>query len=176
MRTTRTRAAGWAAATAMSAVLATGCGGGSEPAGSASASVSVSAEFGKKTVEADVDAAAADAGLSGEAEGSAGMPARVAACQAGWSSSSGAKAERRQFEALLAGLVERGWKETRPAEWTSMGENGSMASAMYKKRGWTLYARHHELSVLGTAYLMATDEACFSRLSDEDLRFLEEAS
>ncbi|MFD8951269.1 hypothetical protein [Streptomyces xanthophaeus] len=109
------------------------------------------------------------------------LMARIAACGPTWSSSDAVAPREedpaeghRQFHAVLAGLVERGWKETRPAAQMPLGDIGSMVTAEYKKQGWTLYAHSTESGLLRMATITATEDACTSQFTDEELDLLED--
>ncbi|MFJ9549540.1 hypothetical protein [Streptomyces erythrochromogenes] len=105
--------------------------------------------------------------------------ARMAACGVGWSSpkdpgSAQDRAEaRKRFHAALAGLVERGWKESRPVEEVPVGK-GTMVMAQYKKQEWSLHARHVESGLLDMATMTATEDACANRFTDAELDLLED--
>ncbi|MFD9520510.1 hypothetical protein [Streptomyces sp. NPDC059979] len=172
----------------------------SSPSSSPSPSSSSSGAFGKEAVRADLDAAVAAAGFPEGTQTGVPTPdassdrpttdkerardqvvARMAACGPAWSSSDPPTSrdeepgkERRQFHAVLAGLVERGWKETRPAEEVPLGERGSMVTAAYQKQGWTLYAHHTDMGLLHMATITATEDACTSQFTDEELALLED--
>ncbi|MGW6939611.1 hypothetical protein ACWGF3_11475 [Streptomyces xanthophaeus] len=109
------------------------------------------------------------------------LMARTAACGPTWSSSDPVTSREedlaeghRQFDAVLAGLVERGWKETRPAAQMPLGDIGSMVTAEHKKQGWTLYAHSPESGLLRMATITATEDACTSQFTDEELDLLED--
>ncbi|MFE7187079.1 hypothetical protein [Streptomyces erythrochromogenes] len=157
--------------------------------------------FDKEAARADLAAATAAAGLPGEttplsptpptSPGPADPPAtdrerardavvaRMAACGVGWSSpkdpgSAQDRAEaRKRFHAALAGLVERGWKESRPVEEVPVGK-GTMVMAQYKKQEWSLHARHVESGLLDMATMTATEDACANRFTDAELDLLED--
>ncbi|MFJ2595536.1 hypothetical protein [Streptomyces erythrochromogenes] len=157
--------------------------------------------FGKEAALADLAAATAAAGLPGGTTPPSPTPpaspdpadppatdrerardeveARMAACGVGWSSPNGPgsaqeRAEaRKRFHAALAGLVERGWKESRPTEEVALGK-GSMVMVQYKKQEWTLHARHFESGLLGMATMTATEDACANRFTDAELDLLED--
>ncbi|WP_030215847.1 hypothetical protein [Streptomyces bikiniensis] len=175
------------AAVAVGAVLVTGCGGGSE-GGSKGPAV-----FGREAAQADLDAAGEAAGLPGgakpespEPEGPSGGPAteearkrkdvadRMAACSAVRAAGDLEPGEaERQFRGVLAALAERGWKEHRPVERTPVGEDGFVLTAQYKKRGWTLFARHTDADVFRMTAITATEDACAARFTDAELELLE---
>ncbi|MER7732545.1 hypothetical protein ABTX80_16840 [Streptomyces erythrochromogenes] len=157
--------------------------------------------FGKEAVRADLAAVTAAAGLPGKttpltptrpvSPDPADLPttdrerardevvARMAECSVGWSSptdpgSAQDPAEaRKQFHSALAGLVERGWKESRPVEEVAL-DKGSMVMAQYKKQEWTLHARHFTSGMLGMASMTATEDACAARFTDAELDLLED--
>ncbi|OLZ69094.1 hypothetical protein AVW11_10860 [Streptomyces amritsarensis] len=174
--------------------------GGALPA-TPSAPAPAPTAFGKEAVRADLAAATAAAGLPGKTTSLSATPpaspypagppatdrerardevvARMATCSVGWSSptdpgSAQDRAEaRKRFHAALAGLVERGWKESRPVEEVPVGK-GSMVMAQYKKQDWTLHARHVESGLLDTATMTATEDACAARFTDAELNLLED--
>ncbi|WP_354638869.1 hypothetical protein [Kitasatospora camelliae] len=170
----------------------------SAPAPSAAApSVPEAGGFGRVAAQADLDAAVVAAGLTGPAvaglpERSTDAPAtererarrevadRMAACAVAWSSADGpagggsAAEGRTRFDAVLVGLAARGWAQDRPVEQESVGGSGSMTMATYKKQGWTLLARHHDLRGLRPTVFAATEDTCTSRFSDEELALLED--
>ncbi|WP_030772704.1 hypothetical protein [Streptomyces sp. NRRL F-2664] len=199
---TRTGWAAAAAAGAM-LVAGCGGGSAAPPRAATSAAPSATAPtpFGKEAVLADLAAATAAAGLPGEttpltpaspappapADPSATdrerardeVVARMAACGVGWSSPNGPgtaqdRAEaRKRFHAALAGLVERGWKESRPVEEAAVGK-GSTVMAQYKKQEWTLHARHFTSGLLDMTTMTATEDACANRFTDAELDLLED--
>ncbi|MEU9252686.1 hypothetical protein AB0D66_12675 [Streptomyces sp. NPDC048270] len=170
----------------------------SAPATFSSPSPSPSGAFGRENVRADLDAAVAAAGFPEGTKTGAPTPdasadppttdeeraqeqlmARIATCGPAWSSSDppAARGEdpadgHRQFRAVLAGLAERGWKETRPAAQIPLGDIGSMLTAEYKKQKWTLYAHSTESGLLRMATIIATEDACTSQFTDEELELL----
>lgn len=176
------------AAVAVGAVLVTGCGGGSEGGSKAPAA------FGREAAQADLDAAGKAAGLPGAAQPKSpepvdpsGGPAteeerkrkdvadRMAACSAVWSTRDQKPAEaERRFRDVLAALAERGWKEHRPVERVTLDEDGFVLMAQYKKRGWTLFARHTDTDAFRMATITATEDACAARFTDAELELLED--
>ncbi|MGW4727063.1 hypothetical protein [Streptomyces sp. NPDC004291] len=175
------------AAVAVGAVLVTGCGGGSEGGSKGPAA------FGREAAQADLDAAGEAAGLpagakpkSPEPEDPSGGPAteeerkrkdvadRMAACSAVRSADDLKPAEaERQFRGVLAALAERGWKEHKPVERVTLDEDGFVLMAQYKKRGWTLFARHTDADILRMTTITATEDACAARFTDAELELLE---
>ncbi|WP_030965895.1 hypothetical protein [Streptomyces sp. NRRL S-378] len=157
--------------------------------------------FGKEAVRADLAAATAAAGLPGETTPLSPTPpaspdpadppatdrerardeveARMAACEVGWSSPNGPGSAqdragvRNRFHAALAGLVERGWKESRPVEEVPVGK-GTMVMAQYKKQGWSLHARHVESGLLDMTTMTATEDACADGFTEAELDLLED--
>lgn len=194
----RTRAIGVRRVSAAAAwvVLVTVCGGileGSAPTAAAS--------FGQKAVRADLDAAVAAAGLPGgrtktgfsvgdrrtrqaatdKERALAALALRLTPCVVSWTSnarwsSSGSDPDkaRRQLDTVLSGLAARGWKETRPSEEAPIGKNGSYFLATYKQEGWILNARHSRLESFNLSTVMITEDACFGRLTDEELALLDD--
>ncbi|WP_326607988.1 hypothetical protein [Streptomyces sp. NBC_01800] len=197
MRTTVVRVRRAAAAAAW-VVLIAGCGGG--VGGSAPTSAVSSASFGQKAVHADLDAAIKAAGLPGgrtQAGFKGSRPTRPVATakdrklatlvprltpcvvswtsNATWSSSGTDPAKvRRQLDTVLSGLAARGWKVTQPSEEAPIGGGGSYFMATYKKQGWILNARHSRLQSLNQSTVMITEEACFGRLTDEELALFDD--
>lgn len=68
----------------------------------------------------------------------------------------------------------RGWKKSGAAEEVPVGDSGTYFMATYKKRGWTLNARHSTLPTWSYSTAMATEDACFGRLTDEETALLED--
>ncbi|WP_328907562.1 hypothetical protein OG230_33790 [Streptomyces sp. NBC_00234] len=180
-------------------VLVTVCGG--SLGGSAPTAAASSAPFGQKAVHADLDAAVAAAGLPGgrtrtgfsvgdrwtrqattdKDRALAAFALRLTPCVVSWTSnatwsSSGNDPDkaRRQLDTVLAGLASRGWKETRPSEEAPIGKDGSYFLATYKQEGWILNARHSRLESWNQSTVMITEEACFGRLTDEELALLDD--
>ncbi|THA80196.1 hypothetical protein [Streptomyces sp. A0592] len=159
--------------------------------------------FGKEGVRADIAAATEAAGLPGETTPLSPTPtapptpdpadppatdkerareevvARIAVCSVGWSAADGPGSAqdgaeaRKRFRDALAGLVERGWKESRPVEEVPVGK-GTMLMAQYKKQEWTLHARHVESGLLDMTTMTATEDACANRFTDAELDLLED--
>ncbi|MBC9719029.1 hypothetical protein H9Y04_41540 [Streptomyces sp. TRM66268-LWL] len=172
-----------------------GAGSGADRA---AASPSAVRDFGKVAVQAELDAAVAAAGLpESVGTGKAGewstkgddgrrqeVAERMAACTVAWSWSAGAASADtaedgrmdRKLKVMAGDLAERGWREKRPFEEVPLGEDGSTAMAVYKKRGWTLFARHHDLGALRVATVTATEDACTAKFTDEELELLEGGS
>ncbi|MER6349175.1 hypothetical protein ACWC10_26005 [Streptomyces sp. NPDC001595] len=77
--------------------------------------------------------------------------------------------ERRQeLNAMLSELAAQGWKKTGPDTETPVGEGRSYFQASYEKRGWSVYARHFDLGGWARSEVVATENACFDRLSAEE--------
>ncbi|MFF4872452.1 hypothetical protein ACIPQA_12135 [Streptomyces sp. NPDC090109] len=175
------------AAVVVGAVLVTGCGGGSEGGAKGPAA------FGREAARADLDAAGEAAGLPGEAKPESPEPEdpsdgpateeerkrkdvadRMAACSTAWSARDPKPAEaERQFRDVLAALAERGWKEHKPVERVTLDKDGFVLTAQYKKRGWTLFARHTDADVFRMTTITATEDACAARFTDAELELLE---
>ncbi|MFE1285661.1 hypothetical protein [Streptomyces sp. NPDC058751] len=166
-------------------------------------SSSASAPFGQKAVRTDLQAAVAAAGLAdGKVEVKLGMPRkphaptdtekgretaaltnRLASCAVSWSSTekryrSPHAADRtgtqRQLEVMLSDLSARGWKESLPPQKGSPGgDDSTYFMTSYKKKGWLLYAQHVAVPPLDLMTVTATEEACFSRLTDEEQALIE---
>ncbi|MFF3413301.1 hypothetical protein ACFYW9_01215 [Streptomyces sp. NPDC002698] len=208
--------AGRTAAVAVGAILATGCGAGTEPAdpvaatasaasssSSSSSSSSASVPFGQKAVRTDLRAAVAAAGLTGgkvvaglgvpqrpqtradtgKGRKAAALATRLTPCVVSYHSPDAADPAntpadapadaRRQLKVVLSGLVARGWKESTPPQEEPVGDNGTSFMASYAKKGWHLYARHVAAPSLDRMTVMATEEACFGRLTDEERALIE---
>ncbi|MGW3658021.1 hypothetical protein ACWD6R_21015 [Streptomyces sp. NPDC005151] len=190
---------GRVAAAAAWVVLVAGCGGG--VGGSAPTAAVSSAPFGQKAVHADLDAAISAAGLPGgrtKAGFSVGdrsarsaatdrertlaaLAPRLTPCVVSWTSSatwSSSETDpvkvRRQLDTVLSGLAARGWQETQPSEEAPIGEDGSHFMATYKKQGWILNARHSRLKSLNQSTVVITEEACFGRLTDDELALFDD--
>ncbi|MGW3914330.1 hypothetical protein ACWEBX_22810 [Streptomyces sp. NPDC005070] len=80
---------------------------------------------------------------------------------------------RRQMKVLLSGLSARGWKASTPSQEAPVGGNGTYFMASYKKEGWLLYARHLAAPAFDHMTVMATEVACFDRLTDEERALIE---
>lgn len=195
MSTTSTWAGRATAAVAATALLA-GCGGGGAP----SAAPSPSASFGREAVRADLEAAVVAAGLSqgrteagypgaGRSAGPtatekerkvAALAARLSPCVVSWSdegmageSGADVNAPRRTLDDVLSGLGKRDWERAGPAEEKKVGGGGTYFLAMYKKRGWTLHARYSAMQAWSQTSVMATEDACFDRVTDEELAMID---
>lgn len=201
MRTTVTRA-GWTAASATAAFLVAGCGGDVAP--SVATAVTSPASFGQEGVRGDVAAAVRAAGLpEGKIEvgydqtGRSASPAtaaderrqaalitRLSPCVVSWSSkdmgsttpTTGPTEPRRQLDAVLSGFEKRDWETSAPATETPVADNGTYFMATYKKQGWTLHARHTSLGAWSQSTVMATEDDCFSRVTDEELAMVDAPS
>ncbi|MFD0434951.1 hypothetical protein [Streptomyces chartreusis] len=199
MRTTRTKAR-WLVTAAAGATLSAGCGSTapSTPAAVSSATASP-APFGQQEVQAELEAAAVAAGIpegltelgsdpapeSGETEKErklAALIARLSPCTvsrthdgadtASPESESESDPSRQQLDTLLSNLATRGWKKSGAAKEMPVGDHGTYFMATYRKQGWTLYARHNTLSTWNQSTAMATEDACFGRLTDEEATLL----
>ncbi|WP_405516593.1 hypothetical protein [Streptomyces canus] len=183
MRTTTAGRAVHTAAVAAGAVLVAGCGSDVAPAASAATSP---AAFGQKVVQADLDAAIGAAGLpqgkteagypegGGAASGEkvqqlAVLVTRLSPCVVSWSSDGA----REPLDVLLSGLEKRGWESAGVNREAPSGKGGTYFMATYEKQGWTLNARHNSLQRLNQSTVMATEDACFARLTDEELALVE---
>jgi hypothetical protein len=197
MRRTTVTKARWTAGAVAGAVLAVGCGGGGV-ASSSPPAATASPSFGQQAVRGDLDAAIADAGLpAGRTAAGVSSPdgrsagpgttekerkllalgARLSPCTVSWTSAgpSDSPAEaadpaetRHRLDVVLTGLAARGWKRTGPSEEVPAGEGGTYFTAVYKKRGWTLHARHNSLGTWSQSAATVTQDACFARLTDEE--------
>ncbi|MFE2298595.1 hypothetical protein ACFXAW_10390 [Streptomyces sp. NPDC059445] len=162
---------------------------------------SASAPFGQKDVRRDLRAAIAAAGLTGgkveagqgaskgadtptnaeQGDKAAALADRLTPCVVSWSSTekgdrstnpADPAGARRQMKAMLSGLVARGWKQSTPPQNAPVGGDATYFMASYKKKGWVLYARHLAAPTLGHMTVMATDVACFNRLTTPEERAL----
>ncbi|SNT05039.1 hypothetical protein [Actinacidiphila glaucinigra] len=202
-RTGTGRAAAVAVALAVGAVVVTGCGGGAGASAPPSPSVTVpfgqkavvqemraavaaaglredevEAGFGKppgRLADADTERERAVAALGN----------RLASCAVVWSTTdaqephgsagTGAPAGmRRQLDVVLSALAARGWKETVPSRETPIGDKGTYFVASYKKEGWFLHAGHTDTSWFDLVKVVATEEACLDRLTDEERALFED--
>lgn len=205
MRTTVIRAGRIVAAVA-GVLLGTGCG--SDVAPSAEPKASSTAPFGQKTVQADLDAALAAAGLpegqtevgypetgrrsagaatAEEEQKLAALAARLSTCVVSWASddtefsspatdstdSTESTELRRQLDVVLSDLETRDWERAEPSTEVPVAENGTYFMATYKKQGWTLHARHSSLQTWSQSTVMATEDDCFSGVTDEELALVE---
>ncbi|WP_406368334.1 hypothetical protein OG788_46500 [Streptomyces sp. NBC_00647] len=165
-------------------------------------SSSASVPFDQKAVRRDLQAAVAAAGLAGgKVEAGLGAPrepraltdtekgrkaaaldTRLTPCVVSWSSTGNRHRSpsaanpadtRRRLKIMLSGLTARGWKEIRPPQEEPLEGNGTYYMASYKKKGWFLHARHAAAPVLDLTTVMATEEACFGRLTAEEQALLE---
>lgn len=189
MSTTSTWA-GRATAAVAAAALVAGCGGGGAPSAASSSIPSPSASFGREAVRADLEAAVVAAGLpqgrteagypgAGRSAGPtatekerkvAALAARLSPCVVSWSD---ANAPRRTLDDVLSGLGKRDWERAGPAEEKKVGGGGTYFLAMYKKRGWTLHARHSALRSWSQTTVMVTEDTCFDRVTDEELAMID---
>lgn len=200
MRTTVTRT-GWTAAAAAGAFLVAGCGGTEV---SSASTASSPAPFGQEGVRGDVEAAVGAAGppegkieVGYDRTGRSASPAtaaderklaalitRLSPCVVSWSSkdtgsttpTTGPTEPRRQLDVVLSGLEERDWETSAPATETPVADNGTYFMATYKKQGWTLHARHTSLGAWSQSTVMATEDDCFSRVTDEELDLVDALS
>ncbi|WP_328876293.1 hypothetical protein OHT76_43025 [Streptomyces sp. NBC_00287] len=199
MRTTVARARRLVTAV-VGAVLVAGCGSGKPSAQTEASPASAStAPFGQQRVRADLEAAAAAARLpegltelgGGESptQGStqkerkrATLTARLSPCMVHWShgpaDASPGKSDpaqmRRQLDLVLADLVASGWAKGDTDDEVPLGNDGTSFMATYKKRGWTLHARHYALSAWRHSTAMATKDACFAQVTDEEAALLDD--
>ncbi|MFI9340977.1 hypothetical protein ACIG0D_06875 [Streptomyces sp. NPDC052773] len=113
----------------------------------------------------------------------AALMTRLAPCTVGWTpaetryGSPGAvdpATTRRQLDAVLSGLAARGWKATASPRETPLGNDGTYFMASYEKHGWFLHARHAQAPALDHMTVMATEEACYARLTDEERALIED--
>ncbi|WAZ19234.1 hypothetical protein STRCI_000269 [Streptomyces cinnabarinus] len=188
MRTTVARAR--LLVTAAGLALVVGCGG-AEPSTPAAASP---APFDQRAVRADLEAAVAVAGLpegrtkveAGESPGPgatnkerklAALTARLSPCTVSWfhhqTGASDQDRMRGNLDVALSDLVARGWKKTGADDEVPLGDDGTHFMATYKKRGWTLHARHSTLATWSDSSAVATEDTCFDRLTDEETALLE---
>ncbi|WUD77254.1 hypothetical protein OG937_38885 [Streptomyces sp. NBC_00510] len=158
--------------------------------------------FGQKTVLRDLREAVAAAGLTvSTVEAGLGVPqenlvradtdkerraaalvTRLTPCAVSWSppqehfspDGAGPADTRRQLGVVLSALAQRGWKETRPSEEAPLGDDGTYFMASHEKEGWFLNARHAQASALDRVTVVATEEACFDRLTDEEKALVED--
>ncbi|MFB7581520.1 hypothetical protein [Streptomyces hydrogenans] len=168
-------------ATAVAAILlATGCGGAEEPAGS-----------GREAVRTEIRAVVAEAGMPesklpgpGDESGTA-TPAderervavRAAACSAGWQYIGPFVDDSRgKYEKTLTGLAGKGWKQSGKRFEQPVGEkgDGTAVQVVLKKEGWTLYARHNPSRVLGADILSftATEDTCMKQFTEQEIDLL----
>ncbi|NNN32537.1 hypothetical protein HLK59_19655 [Streptomyces sp. S3(2020)] len=204
MRTTVTRA-GRASAALAGVLFAAGCGGAEAPSASATSASAASspASFGQEAVRADVEKAVAAAGLpkggteAGYPDGGglsagaataeerrkvAALIARLSPCVVLWSpdgkasfSTNDPAGARRTFDAVLSGLEARDWGRAQPFTEAPVGDDGTHVVATYEKRGWTLHARHSDLGSRSLTSVMATEDDCFNRVTDEERALLDAA-
>lgn len=168
----------------------------------ASPSSSAAVPFGQRAVLKDLRAAVVAAGSAGsKVEAGFGVPherlvraatekerevaalaARLAPCAVVWTptekrysspDTADPAGTRRQLDAVLSGLVARGWKEAAPSKEAPVGNIGAYFMASYKKDGWFINARHIEASALDQVTVMATKESCFDRLTDGERALVE---
>ncbi|MFJ4369086.1 hypothetical protein ACIP4S_33865 [Streptomyces chartreusis] len=199
MRTTRTKA-GWLVTAVAGAALSAGCGGTASSSPTAASSATASpAPFGQQDVQADLEAAAAAAGVpegltelgsdpspeSGEAEKErklAALIARLSPCTVSWthdradsaSSTSKPDPSRKQLDLFLSNLAAHGWRKSGTAKEVPVGDRGTYFMATYRKQGWTLNARHSTLSTWNQSTATVTEDACFDRLTDEEAALLQD--
>ncbi|MFD8079821.1 hypothetical protein ACFV3E_45365 [Streptomyces sp. NPDC059718] len=201
---TSTISTGRTVAVSIAAILATGCGEGAPTAASAPTSPSSpeTVPFGQKAVlqdlreaveAADLTVSTVEAGLGVPQENlvradtdkerkAAALATRLTPCAVFWSppqehfspDDAGPADTRQQLGVVLSALAQRGWKETRPSEEAPLGDDGTYFMASYKKEGWFLNARHAHASALDHVTVVATQEACFDRLTDEEKALVED--
>jgi hypothetical protein len=189
MRTTTADRAVRMAAVAAGAVLVTGCGSEAAPSVGSSTAVTSPAVFGQKTVRADLDAALEAAGLpEGETElGFSGaghltgqrsaaerrklaaLTERLSPCVVSWKSTDA----RRQLDLVLSGLEARGWKRGEPYKEVPITGSRTYFMATYKKQGWTLGVRHISTGAQEWSNVMATEDACFAQVTNEERDLVE---
>jgi hypothetical protein len=201
MRTTAIRAARTVAAAA-GAVLVTGCGGDGAPATvtAATSPASFGQEGVRGDLEAAVAAAglpegkteagysrsgrAASPATTAEGRKLAALITRLSPCVVSWSTEDPGFSTpvtpatepadpRRQLDVVLAGLEKRAWKKSAPSTEAPLTENGAYFIAGYKKQGWTLHARHSSLRTWSWSTVMVTEDACFSRVTEEEQALLD---
>ncbi|MFG1665266.1 hypothetical protein [Streptomyces sp. Y7] len=191
MRTTPTRVRRLVTALA-GAALVTGCGSPALPTSTESSP----APFGRPGVQAELKAAAAAAGApekldeldrakalpTGATEKDrklAALTARLSPCTVSWTNNrangalSGPNESRQQLDGLLSHLAAHGWRKTGAATEAPVGDGGTYFTVTYKKRGWTLNARHMTVSPVSQSTVVATEDTCFNRLTDEEAALLE---
>ncbi|MGW6795346.1 hypothetical protein [Streptomyces chartreusis] len=199
MHTTRTKA-GWLVIAVAGAALSAGCGGTASSTPTAASSATASpAPFGQRDVQADLEAAAAAAGVPegltelgsdpspepGETEKErklAALIARLSPCTVSWthdradsaSSTSKPDPSRKQLDLVLSNLAAHDWRKSGTAKEVPVGDRGTYFMATYKKQGWTLNARHSTLSTWNQSTATVTEDACFDRLTDEEAALLED--
>lgn len=159
--------------------------------------------FGQKTVLQDLREAVAAAGLKASTvEEGLGVPqeslvradtdkerraaalvTRLTPCAVFWSppgnrylspDGAGPADTRRQLGVVLSTLAERGWKATMPSKEAPLDDDGTYFMASYEKEGWFLKARHTQASALDHVTVVATEGACFNRLTDEERALVED--
>lgn len=169
---------------------------------SAPASPSAAVPFGQGGVLKDLRAAVTAAGLAGsKVEAGFGVPhgrpvrsatekerkaaalaARLAPCVVVWTpaekkysspDAADPAGTRRQLDVVLSGLAARGWEEAAQPKEAPVDNIGAYFMASYRKEGWFINARHIEASALDQVTVMATEEACFDRLTDEERALVE---
>lgn len=199
MRTTVARARRLATAV-VSAVLVTGCGSAETSAqAEVSPSLASTTPFGQQRVRADLEAAAGAAGLpEGLTEIGGGKPpspgstqkerkraaltARLSPCTVHWSHNpadtslreSDPAQARQQLDLVLANLVTSGWAKGDTDDEVRLKGGGTTFMATYKKRGWTLHARHYALPPWSHSTATATEDACFAQVTDEEAALLDD--
>ncbi|WP_030547783.1 hypothetical protein [Streptomyces exfoliatus] len=183
----RGRGTWWAAvagATA-AALLAAGCGPGAKPGA-----------FGRQAAHAEITAAVEGAGLpESDLPGTGGptptgstpeptpttererVAARMAACSTGWQYVGPlVEGSRGDFDKAVAALVGEKWvQDQRQVE--KLDDKGStMVAVTLKKRGWTLFGRHHsapQTLSLEMISLQASEDSCMKQFTDKELDLLE---
>ncbi|MFF5495571.1 hypothetical protein [Streptomyces aquilus] len=189
MRTTTAGRAVRIATVAAGAALVTGCGSETAPSAEASPAVSSPAAFGQEAVRADLDAALEAAGLpeggaetgypgtghpagrrsAAERQKLAALAERLSPCVVSWKSAE----PRRQLDLVLSGLEARGWKKGEPYEEARMTGSSTYFVATYEKQGWTLGVRHIGTEAQDRSTVMATEDACFAQVTDEERDLVE---
>ncbi|MFF1510814.1 hypothetical protein [Streptomyces sp. NPDC058326] len=178
----RGRGTRWAAVAGVTAValLGAACGPG---AGAET--------FGREAAHTEIVAAVEDAGLP-ESDlpgfggptptGSAPAPTasterervaeRAAACSAGWQYIGPVtEGSRGGFDKAVAALAGERWSQSQRQVEKLDDKGGTGVAVTLKKRGWTLYARHHSarqgLSMEMISF-QASEDACMARFTDKE--------
>ncbi|GGR15149.1 hypothetical protein [Streptomyces roseolus] len=177
-----------AVSAALTVVLALGAAGCGAPDAAASAA------SGREAVQTEIRTVVADAGLPesattvpGETTRSASPSAspstdrervarRMADCTAGWQYIGPAvTGSRAAYDAALGALAGRGWVESgKRIEEKIDKRGGVMTGATFRKRGWTLAARHAapETLKMDSVSLVATEDVCMEGFTEEELDLL----
>ncbi|WP_432085291.1 hypothetical protein [Streptomyces sp. bgisy095] len=158
------------AAVVVAVVLgAAGCDTG-DGGTSAAPSVTVRAEdlgpVTKASAQAEIDAAAADAGApAGDPDWAKMTASRCGAGYRGYGTE-GEKVDLGRYEAVVGELRERGWQPSGEAP-ERKDENGTVqiAQKVFTKRGWTLTAEFQGFET-GLISVSAADKACADEIRD----------